>query len=294
MKEIIALGARQGESLENYLKRRLPAGHIKKLFREKGVRLNGRRAKAGDPVQPGDRIQLYIPFKEKAENPEHGSGPEKLDVVYEDENLLVVNKPAGLGVHESKSDQRPDTVLGILENRYRESDIKPLLAHRLDKDTSGVLVVAKNPGTLAELQSAFETRKVDKQYLCLVAGRLPNSEGRIDSPLPGRDQRPAPALTRYRVIRRFSDTTLVRVTMETGRLHQIRLHFAKIGHPVVMDDQHGHFAFNRDFRKRYGLKRQFLHAEKLTLDCRGKTHQWKAPLSTDLEKVLVQLSGRKA
>ena len=115
------------------------------------------------------------------------------------------------------------------------------------------------------MAQAFETGAVDKEYLALVVGRLAHNQGVIDTPLPGRDGNPVRALTRYWVVKRHSEVTLVRVAIETGRLHQIRLHFAQLGHPVVMDDQHGDFGFNKRFRKEYGLKRQFLHAQKLSL-----------------------------
>ena len=162
---------------------------------------------------------------------------------------------------------------------------------RLDKDTSGLLLVAKHARSAAELQSEFEAAAIEKRYVSLLAGRLPSNQGKMDFPLPGRDGRPVRALTRYRVLKRFAETTLVRVSTETGRLHQIRLHFAKLGYPVVMDDQHGDFAFNKRFRKQYGLKRQFLHAEALALTYGGKPHRWAAPLSQDLKDALRKLSG---
>jgi len=124
----------------------------------------------------------------------------------------------------------------------------------------------------------------------LVLGRLAHDQGVIDTPLPGRDGNPVRALTRYSVVKRYSEVTLARVAIETGRLHQIRLHFAELGHPVVMDDQHGDFAFNKKFRKEYGLKRQFLHAHKLRLKVAGKVCQWQAKLPKDLDETLASLS----
>jgi 23S rRNA pseudouridine1911/1915/1917 synthase len=110
-----------------------------KSFRKNGVRVNGRRAKPDDLLHPGDRIELYIPFEVNAEKTKPGPSASKLDIIYEDGSLLVVNKSAGLAVHESKTDRKRDTVLGILEGQYREAGIKPLLVHRLDKDTTGLL-----------------------------------------------------------------------------------------------------------------------------------------------------------
>lgn len=277
--------------LESFLKKRFPIGYVRKVFRKNGVRVNGRRAKPNDCLNPGDRVQLYIPFEANRENSAPAPSASMIDCLYEDESVMVIDKPAGLAVHESKSDPKRATILGILETRFHDAGARLGLVHRLDKDTSGLLLVAKNPKTAAELQKAFETGKIEKQYIALLVGRLPNNEGKIDFPLPGREGHPVRALTRYRVVKRFSETTLVRVALETGRLHQIRLHFAKLGYPVVMDDQHGDFAFNKRFRKQYGLKRQFLHAERLALAFAGQVHKWTAPLGRDLDETLKKLSA---
>jgi 23S rRNA pseudouridine955/2504/2580 synthase len=189
---------------------------------------------------------------------------------------------------------KQESLLGILESQYRDRGIKPQLVHRLDKDTSGLLLVAKNAQAATELAGSFETGKVDKEYLCLVVGRLQTNEGKIDFPLPGRDGKPVRTLTRFRVVKQFSEVTLVRVAIETGRLHQIRLHFARLGYPVVADDQHGDFGFNKRFRKEFALKRQFLHAEKLRVNYAGKNRAWTAPLAKDLEKTLQLLSAENS
>ncbi len=290
MREIVLPPDEASKRLENFLKKEFPIGHVRKIFRRNAVRLNGKRAKPDDPIRGGDRVQLFIDY-ERPSAPR--AQPARFAVVYEDEGLLVVNKPAGLAVHEGKTVRKKDSLLGLLEARYRERGIKPELVHRLDRDTSGLLLVAKDARTAAELIGRFETGAVGKEYLCLVVGRLSSHEGRIDFPLPGREGQPVRALTRYRVIKKFSDTTLVRVVLETGRLHQIRLHFAKLGHPVVLDDQHGDFAFNKRFRKEYGLKRQFLHAETLKADYRGRAREWAAPLAKDLDDTLRALESTR-
>jgi 23S rRNA pseudouridine955/2504/2580 synthase len=291
MREIILFAGETPRKLENFLKKQFPIGYVRKVFRKHGIRVNGQRAKSDDLIRSGDRIQLYIPFA-----PDVTAKPAKslrrVDVVFEDDSLLVVNKPAGIVVHEGKTAGKRDSVLGILETQYRDSGIKPQLVHRLDKDTSGLLLVAKNQRTAIELESSFETGKMDKEYLCLVVGWLPTNDGKIDFPLPGREGKPVRALTRFRVVKRFSEVTLVRVAIETGRLHQIRLHFAKLGYPVVMDDQHGDFGFNKRFRRKYGLKRQFLHAERLKMNYAGKPGEWTAPLAKDLDTTLGVLSAQ--
>jgi len=294
MHEIVLPAGETPKKLEKFLTRNFPIGYVRKVFRKNGVRINGQRAKSDDLIRAGDRIQLYIPFERDTAATKPVKSFPKIDVVFENDALLLINKPAGLAVHEGRTVSKPHSVLGILETQYRDRGIKPQLVHRLDKDTSGLLLVAKNQQTASELESCFETDKVDKEYLCLVAGRLQTNEGKIDFPLPGRDDKPVRALTRFRVLKRFSEVTLVRVAIETGRLHQIRLHFAKLGYPVVMDDQHGDFGFNKRFRKEYGLKRQFLHAEKLKLNYAGKQREWTAPLAKELDETLRVLSGEKS
>jgi 23S rRNA pseudouridine955/2504/2580 synthase len=292
MREIALPDNETVKKLENFLKKQFPIGYVRKLFRKNSVRLNGRQAKPEDLVRAGDRIQLYIDFKNLGETFKPRPALTKLDIIYEDNALLVLNKRAGIAVHEGKTVSKKESVLGILETQYRDRGIKPQLVHRLDKDTSGLLLVAKNPESAKELESCFETGAVEKEYLCLLVGRLPNNEGKIDFPLPGRGGNPVRALTRYRVVKKFSEVTLVRAAIETGRLHQIRLHFAKLGYPVVMDDQHGDFGFNKRFRKAYGLKRQFLHAEILKIKTKGKLLEWTVPLATDLGEILRLLAAQ--
>lgn len=290
MHEIVVPHQESEKKLENFLKKEFPIGYVRKLLRKNGVRVNGRRAKGEDLVRSGDRVQLYIEFEKKSSGAKTPS-TKRVHIIYEDDSLLVINKPAGIAVHEGKSVRKRDSVLGMLEANYRGTDIRPQLVHRLDKNTSGLLLVAKNAATAEELQNRFEQGAVEKEYCCLVKGRLPVREGTIDFPLPGRQGNPVHALTQYHVSRRFSDATLVRVRIATGRLHQIRLHFAKLGYPVVMDEQHGDFVYNRRFRKQFDLKRQFLHAEKLALQHAGKIKQWTAPLPKELNEVLKKLSN---
>ena len=291
MREIVVPVGESAKKLENFLKKQFPIGYVRKLFRKSGVRLNGHRPKADETITEGDRIQLYIPFEAPAAKPSQNTAPPELAIIYEDDTLLVLNKPAGIAVHEGKTVLRRDSIEAVVEKKYRGSAVRPRLVHRLDKDTSGVLLLAKGDPALAELEKQFEHSAVEKEYLCLVAGRLPDNERTIDQALPGRDGMAVRALTRYRVVKRHDETTLVRVNIETGRLHQIRLHFAQLGYPVVMDDQHGDFAFNKRFRKRYGLKRQFLHAASLILNYGAKRHSWSAPLAEDLDQTLKRIEN---
>jgi 23S rRNA pseudouridine955/2504/2580 synthase len=289
MQEIVAPAGEPAKKLENFLKKRFPIGYVRRLFRKSGVRVNGRRSSAETMVRPGDRIQLYIPVAESNAAAKRPAPDVELQIVFEDKDLLIINKPAGLAVHEGKDILKPESILGILEAKYRRDHIVPRLVHRLDKDTSGLLIIAKSDKAAEELETLFAKGKVGKEYLCLVAGRLQENSGRIEFPLPGREGKAVRATTRFKVEKRFSETTLVRVQIDTGRMHQIRLHFSKLGYPVVIDERHGDFEFNKRFRKQYGLRRQFLHARTLSLEFRGQQHTWSAPLPEDLKRTLAAL-----
>jgi 23S rRNA pseudouridine955/2504/2580 synthase len=288
--EIVVPPGESAKNLENFLRKSFPLGYIRKLFRKNAVRLDGRRSKPDQVVTAGQRVQLFIPFERRiGARPAAGPAPSGFIPIFEDKDLLVVNKPPGIAVHEAKDILKRHTLIGRLESRYRPRGISVRLVHRLDRDTSGLLLVAKNERTAEELESRFASGGVAKKYVCLVAGRIPQNHGTIDTSLPGRQGHSVRAVTRFAVVRRFSDTTLLQVTIETGRMHQIRLHFAHEGYPVVMDDQHGDFGFNRRFRSRYGLKRQFLHASRLSLEYRGRRRVWTAPLPADLQTTLGRL-----
>ena len=292
LQQISISAGESSKKLENFLKKRFPIGYVRKLFRKNGVRLNGKRSKPGDLIAPGDCIQLYIPFEKSPPSgrqnvPPHGN----LEIIFEDDEIIVLNKPAGIAVHEGKDVLKRHSLLGMLEAIYRPQGIVPRLVHRLDKDTSGMLIAVKKDTTARRLEGLFASGGVDKEYVCLLVGRLQENEGTIDLRLPGREGKLVRALTQFRVAKRFSETTLVRVKITTGRMHQIRVHFARFGHPVVMDDRHGDFSYNRKFRKAYGLHRQFLHASKLTIEHRGQRRSWTALLPADLTKTLELLAS---
>ena len=291
MQEISITAGESSKKLENFLKKRFPIGYIRKLFRKNGVRLNGKRSKPDDLIAPGDCIQLYIPFEHSPQLARQKPTLQAdVNIIFEDDEIIVLNKPAGIAVHEGKDVLKRHSILGMLEARYRPQGIASRLVHRLDKDTSGVLIAAKKEATARQFEGLFADGGVEKEYVCLLVGRLQQNEGVIDLQLSGREGKTVRALTRFRVAKRFSETTLVRANIATGRMHQIRLHFARYGHPVVMDEQHGDFSYNKKFRKAYGLRRQFLHASTVALEYRGKRRSWTAPLPADLAKTLELLT----
>jgi 23S rRNA pseudouridine1911/1915/1917 synthase len=192
------------------------------------------------------------------------------EVVYEDADVMVVDKPAGLVTHPAPGHRGP-TLAEALHGRAAggPDPERAGIVHRLDRDTSGLLVVAKTEAAHAALSAQLKAREVGREYLALVAGRLQADSGTVDAPI-GRDRsrrtvvstrsdRPRAAVTHFEVIERLPATTLVRVRLETGRTHQIRAHLAAIGHPVCGDSQYG----GRPCGREIGLERQFLHAAKL-------------------------------
>lgn len=254
------------------------------------------RLKAGDTVevQPGSVIA----------NPAISAEPVPFAVVYEDAAMVVLDKPPGVVVHPAPGNAHGTLVHGLLA-RYPEMAAqvdprgvsRPGIVHRLDKDTSGLLVVGRTPAATAELQRQLRAREVDKRYLVLVVGGIRENEGLIDAPVsrdPRYRQRMAaraegrPSQTAFRVLERFGDFTLLEAHLLTGRTHQIRVHFAFIGHPVAGDRTYG--AAPRGVR----LPRQFLHAHGLQVvsPADGQPHTFTSALPPDLAAVLEALRRR--
>lgn len=231
-------------------------------------------------------------------------------IVYQDGNVLVIDKPAGLVVHPTKPDQNDTLVNGLiafypeikdvsdLSTNSGQVNLRPGIVHRLDKETSGLMIVAKNNQAFDYLKKQFQERKVVKKYLALVIGQIQDNRGTITKSisLSKKDHRKRSALldikakkawTEYRVVKRFKDHTLLEIFPKTGRTHQIRVHLASIGHPIAGDKQY-------KFKRRpelAGLKRQFLHAAYLKLKLpNGKLKEFKSNLPEDLEKILKDCS----
>ncbi len=265
------------------------------LIKTGAVTVNGRPSKPSYRVQVGDEVVVRIP----AEMPEQVI-PENipLDVIYEDDVLLVVNKPAGLVVHPALGYTRGTLVNAVLAYCPQVAEVggpdRAGIVHRLDKDTSGLILIAKDESTRAALQRQFKHRQVAKTYLALVEGQVRPREGVIEAPV-GRDKRQRKkmavvrsgrqARTMYRAIEYFADHTLLEVYPYTGRTHQVRVHLAWLGYPVVGDAVYGH-------RHRRLLRaRHFLHAARLrfTHPATGDEVEFEASLPPELATVLRRL-----
>jgi len=268
---------------------------VQRLIKTGSISVNGRPSKSAYQVEVGDVLEVFLP-----EDAEEAILPEAipLDVVFEDAHLLVVNKPAGMVVHPAlghPSGTLVNALLGRCPDIVHVGGIERAgVVHRLDRNTSGLLVVAKDEETREGLQRQFKRRKVEKVYLALVNGRLEPREGIVEAPI-GRDRverkRMAvvrtgrDARTRYRVIEYFADHALVEVHPETGRTHQIRVHLAWIGYPIVGDSVYG-------LRRQRMLRhRHFLHAARLGFvhPATGETVTFEAPLPHQLERVVTRL-----
>lgn len=286
----------------------LTRSHIQRLLAQGLVQVDGRREKAGYKVRPGQTVMLEIPDPEPV-----AAWPEEiaLDVVFEDADILVINKPRGMVVHPAPGHARGTLVNAVLARCPDLSAIndvvRPGIVHRLDRDTTGLLVVAKNEAAYRGLQGQLKDRTMGREYLALVLGQPPD-EGRVDAPIGRHRLRRKemavtpggrPAATSYRVIERFpgrdtrfrgSGYALVQLKLETGRTHQIRVHMAHVGHPVAGDPVYG---ARRDpaAEDRLGLLGQALHAARLTLTHprTGERLAFAAPPPPDLAAAIERL-----
>jgi len=272
-----------GQRLDNFLMRHLkgvPKTHVYRIIRSGEVRVNKGRASAEQRVETGDLVRLP-PVRISAQVQAKADAPapaREFPVLMEDEALMAIDKPAGVAVHGGSG-----VSFGVIEQlrRARPASTNLELVHRLDRETSGVLLVAKKRSALKILQDQFRDRETGKTYLALVLGLWPSNKKVIDSPLfkytvetgvgegerrvkvvDKEDPNGMRSITLVRVARTVGPYTLLEVTIKTGRTHQIRVHLASQGHPIAGDDKYGDFEHNKLLHK-MGLKRMFLHAWQL-------------------------------
>lgn len=292
---------RDGQRLDNFLFNTLkgvPKTHVYRLLRTGQVRVNGKRCKPDTRIAAGD--QLRLPPVRVAEAREPGQAPERLLrevpawIVFEDRHYLVFNKPCGIAAHGGSG-----VSFGAIELlRQARPDEAFELVHRLDRDTSGVLVFAKRRPALTQLQTEIRENRTRKRYLALLAGRLPKDRMFVDVALAKNvlqggermvtvDDAGKPSRSTFKVLQRLRDATLVEVLIETGRTHQIRVHAQHLGFPLLGDDKYGDDEANR-LAKRFGLKRLFLHAAEFGFRAGDppRDYLFQAPLAPELEAVL--------
>ncbi len=283
-----------GQRIDNYLLARLkgvPKSRIYRILRSGEVRLNSKRVAVSDRVAAGDRIR--VPPLRVAERDEALPAPHfRLPIIHEDEALLAIDKPAGLAVHGGSG-----VAHGVIESlRSMRPEARFLeLVHRLDRETSGVLLVAKKRSALTALHALMRSREMDKRYLVGVKGRFRNERQRVRAALAKRTTAAGEkrvsvaddgqeAQTVFRRLARGPEFSLLEAELLTGRTHQIRVHLVHLGHPVLGDDKYGDFELNRRLRKE-GLRRMFLHAASLAFvhPATGERLALQAPLPADLD-----------
>ena len=291
-----------GQRLDNYLLRILkgvPKTHVYRVIRSGEVRVNKGRADADTRVALGDEIR--VPPVQVPNKPQMVVPAREFPVLFEDEHLLAINKPAGVAVHGGSG-----VSSGVIEQlRRARPDARFLeLVHRLDRETSGVLLLAKKRSALTALQDQFRARDTGKVYSALVFGAWPASLKVIDLPLhkthdaegirqvrvvsPAHDDGRR-SITLVKVVRALAAATLLDVTIKTGRTHQIRVHLAHSGHPIAGDPKYGDFALNKAFARQHHFARMFLHARQLAFDhpASGERITLIAALPADCEKLLL-------
>ncbi len=301
----------QGQRLDNFLVKLLkgvPKTHVYRVIRSGEVRVNKGRASADTRLELGDLVR--IPPVRVAEKSDAPAAPAReFPIVYEDEHLLAVNKPAGVAVHGGSG-----VSSGVIEQlRQARPTAKFLeLVHRLDKETSGLLLIAKKRAALVALQEQFRSRETGKTYAALVIGAWPASRKVIDVSLhkflTAEGERRVRAvdedhedgrrsITLVKVAKMFADFTLLDVTIKTGRTHQIRVHLANEGHPIAGDEKYGDFAVNKALAKGEAVRghrfdRMFLHARRLRFEhpATGEVIELEAPLPAECEAFVHALS----
>lgn len=288
-----------GQRIDNYLLKVLkgvPKSRIYRILRKGEVRVNKSRVKPEYKLEVGDVVRIPpVRVSEPGENATafvSDSLAETLQnaILFEDDRLLIIDKPSGLAVHGGSG-----VSLGLIEAlRKMRPEAKFLeLVHRLDRDTSGCVMLAKKRSTLKTLHGLLRGDGVDKRYLALVEGRWSQRKEQVKLPLEKNVLRSGErmvkttpegkyALTRYQVVQRFAGATLVEAKPVTGRTHQIRVHCQAAGHPIIGDDKYGKDEINQRFRER-GVQRLFLHAHSLRFELEGEWIEVRAPLSKDLQ-----------
>ena len=310
--------------LDRFLRQAFPNEPLSTFFailRKKKVRVNGIRAKAMQILHDGDTVDIYENFKSVSENNEvpvkksWGSSPEFADRQFVKENLVfalekedfvILDKPSGIASQPGTGTREAESQVEMLRQRRKDQQLnfKPTLAHRLDADTSGLIIAALYGDSLRDLTRMLREHAIQKTYTALIKGNLKKDEGTIDISLKRTDSKSGSkmkteekdgkrSITHYTVQQHLNGYDLVKVRLETGRMHQIRAHFASIGHPLLGDTRYGDFALNRNFKKEFGIKRLFLHSTRLEFEWKGKRIAVDSPLPKELRETVKAVKKNK-
>ena len=297
----------RGLRLDVFLTQRLKdvtRSQIQMLNRSGAIRVEGRQDKAGYRIRGGETIEVDLQSVQPVP-----LTPEQipLQIYFEDDNLAVIEKPAGMVVHPGSGTKTGTVVHGLLFHFKNLSSTggasRPGVVHRLDKKTSGLLIVAKSNVAHVRLSRAFQSREIQKTYVALVHGKLPKPTGTIElavgrhpkvrTKMAAGGARGRSAYTEYRAMEVFRGFSLIEIRIKTGRTHQIRVHLSAIGHPVVGDDVYGERS-NKEFSKKFGpLNRFFLHASSLRFvhPMTGVPLEFHSPLPMELQKLLTSIKS---
>lgn len=309
--------------LDRFLRKAFPNEPLSTFFailRKKKVRVNGVHAKAPQMLREGDTVEIYENFKslESAESsPQKSWGSasrfssrefvkEHLNFALEKEDFVIVDKPSGIASQPGTGTRKGESLVEMLWQwgADEQLDFKPTLAHRLDEETSGLILAALHGDTLRDLTRMLREHKIQKTYTALVKGNLSKERGTIRTALERTDSKAGAkmkagtgkgvsAVTHYTVKEHLEGFDLVQIHLETGRMHQIRAHFESIGHPLIGDSRYGDFALNREFRKNFGLKRLFLHSARLEFEWKGERIAVDSALPAELRNALKALRSVK-
>lgn len=288
--------------LDKYVVEKFPQfsrGQSQKLIETGKILVNGKCSKSSYLCKDSDEVHLVTTKKSAGKNSKLGKDLVDFPVLYEDAECIVINKRAGVSVYPINEADKSITIVDFSLQRFKakfKDPDRPGIVHRLDKETSGVLILAKNQEALEYLMAEFKNREVKKVYIALVYGILQHHEGIIDSPIArshkhrkkmslAAEGTGRQAISQYKVLKEFRVdpkhmVSLLEIRIHTGRTHQIRVHMSSIGHPVIGDVTYGNPSMNRMFIKKFGLRRQFLHASLV---------EFKTPVKDKQVSVLAEL-----
>ena len=296
MKEYIVSQEEKGKRLDTYIPSvdtDITRTSAQRLIEDGNILVNGKNAKVSYKIQENDKISVEIPEPKQIELKAQNI---PIEIIYEDSDIIVVNKPKGMVVHPANGN--PDgTLVNAIMAICKDSlsgiggEIRPGIVHRIDKDTSGLLIVAKNDNAHVKMSEQIKDRKVNKKYIALVRGIIKENEATINMPIARNkkdrkkmavDKDGKEAITHFKVLRRYDKYTLLEVKIDTGRTHQIRVHMAEIGHPVIGDEVYS------NGKNEFNVKGQMLHAKSLDFEhpITGKKMHLEAELPDYFKKVI--------